>query len=516
MSIKTPPAESAEELTTLRSNAIGLPGVLFQSVTTMAPAGAVAFSLGAAIPFTGGALPLAVVFALIVCVLVALNIGSMARKLPSAGGYFTYVNHGLGPQMGWLTGWLFTFTYVLFVPLTLLVLGAVTDSFLSSTFHLSLGSNGWILYALIFAAITFGLTFFGIKISADVGVALGIIEISVFALLALFLIVSAGSGNTFATFNPASSLQGGLGGWQGVLFGVLFAFLAFSGFESSATLGEESHNPRRIVPLAILLATVIIGVFYVFCAYAGVVGWGFAKITTYPSDPNPWGTMAARVWGPFAFIAILVILNSALGNANAAVNAGSRMIFSMGRIKTFPAVLGQTNRYRVPGPAIILALVLGIIIMLWTGLVYGPTLAFAFVGATLTVPIILVYMATCLAVPFFYWREHRAEFNVWQHVVLPAIPFILLGVVIYFQFVPLPPAPFNMVGIIDGVWLVLGIIVVVFLSVRAPHALHEGTRLFAEEPEVAVATASVATAPKVEDAPGSDTIKPEDAPGSDA
>jgi amino acid transporter len=480
----TPPVES-EQITTLRSNAIGLPGVLFQSVTTMAPAGAVAFSLGAAIPFTGGALPLAVIFALIVCILVALNIGSMARKLPSAGGYFTYVNHGLGPQIGWLTGWLFTFTYVLFIPLTLLVLGAVSDSFLSSTFHLSLGTNGWIVYALIFAAITFCLTFFGIKISADVGVVLGIIEISAFALLAIFLIVEPGSGgDTLATFNPASSLQSGLGGWQGVLFGTLFAFLAFSGFESSATMGEESHNPRRIVPLAILLATVIIGVFYVFCAYAGVVGWGFAKITTYPSDPNPWGTMATRVWGPFAFIAILVILNSALGNANAGVNAGARMIFSMGRIKAFPSMLGQTNRFRVPGPAIILALVLGIIVMLWTGLVYGPTLAFAFVGATLTVPIILVYMATCLSVPFFYWREHRNEFNVWQHLVLPAIPFILLGVVIYFQFVPLPAAPFILVGPIDGFWLLLGIIIVVFLSVRAPQVLHQGSRLFAEEPEV--------------------------------
>ena len=293
----TPSAES-EQLTTLRSNAIGLPGVLFQSVTTMAPAGAVAFSLGAAIPFTGGALPLAVLFALVVCVLVSLNIGSMAKYLPSAGGYFTYVTHGLGPQVGWLTGWLFTFTYVLFIPLTLLVLGPVTDSFLSSTFHISLGPNGWIVYALIYAAITFALTYFGIKISADVGVVLGVLEICAFGLLAIFLIVDAGSGNTAATFNPASSLQSGLGGWQGVLFGTLFAFLAFSGFESSATLGEESHNPRRIVPLAILLATILIGIFYVFCGYAGVVGWGFAKITTYPNDPNPWGTMATRVWGP--------------------------------------------------------------------------------------------------------------------------------------------------------------------------------------------------------------------------
>src|SRR5260370_17776740 len=107
--------------------------------------------------------------------------------------------------------------------------------------------------------------------SLDVGVVLGLIEIVVFAVLSVFLIVHAGSGNTAATFNPASSQQPGLGGWQGVLFGMLFAFLAFSGFESSAILGEESHNPRPIVPRAILLSTIIIGVFYGFFAFPGIV-----------------------------------------------------------------------------------------------------------------------------------------------------------------------------------------------------------------------------------------------------
>src|SRR5207244_12004001 len=84
---------SSSEQATLRRNAIGLPGVLFQSITTMAPASAVAFSLGAAILFTGGALPLAVLIALIVCTLIAINIGAMARYLPSAGGLLTYVGH---------------------------------------------------------------------------------------------------------------------------------------------------------------------------------------------------------------------------------------------------------------------------------------------------------------------------------------------------------------------------------------------------------------------------------------
>ncbi len=479
MSIEsTPISNAAERPATLRANAIGFPGVLFQSVTTMAPAGAVAFSLGAAIPFTGGALPLAVVVALVACVLIAINIGSMAKHLPSAGGYFTYVSRGLGPQVGWLTGWLFGFTYLLFIPLTLLVLGPVTDAFLNTTFHFSLGPNGWIVWTLIYAALGFVLTYFGIKISADVGVILGGIEICIFGALSIWLIVSAGSGNTAATFNPASSLQPGLGGWQGVLFGMLFAFLAFSGFESSAQLGEESLNPRRTVPRAIFLATLCIGIFYVFCSYAGVVGWGFSKIAAYPGDPNPWGTMATHVWGPFAFLAILAILNSSLGNTNAGINAGARMLFAMGRIRALPGVLGRTNRYHAPGLAIALVVVIGTIIAIWAGLGYGTTTGFAFIGALLTVPILLVYMATCLSVPFFYWREHRDEFHIARHVILPAAPFILLAVVIYFQFVPLPAAPFNLVGPLNAAWLVLGIIIVVLLRLRAPEVLAQGNKLF--------------------------------------
>ena len=479
MSIEAKPL--AERSSTLRSNAIGLPGVLFQSVTTMAPAGAVAFSLGAAVPFTGAALPLAVLIALVVCLLVALNIASMAKHLPSAGGFFTYVSRGLGPQMGWLVGWLFTLTYILLLPLTLLVLGSVTDAFLSGTFHVSLGANGWIVYALIFAAVAFLLTYFGIKISADAGVVLGAIEIGIFVVLSLWLIIQAGSGNTLATFNPASSLQPGLGGWQGVLFGMLFAFLAFSGFDSSATLGEESRNPRRIVPRAILLATLCIGIFYVFCSYAGIVGWGFAKITAYPSDQNPWGTLAAKAWGPAAFIAIIAILNSALGIANAGINAVSRQLYAMGRIRAFPGLLGQTNRYHTPGRAIILAIIVGTILTLVVGLIYGPTLGFAFLGSLLTVPILLVYMATCLSVPFFYLKEHRSEFTILRHLILPTIPFILLAIVLYFQFVPLPPAPFILVGPIDAAWIILGIIIVAILNWRTPQVLQQGDTLFAAD-----------------------------------
>jgi len=150
----------------------------------------------------------------------------------------------------------------------------------------------------------------------------------------------------------------------------------------------------------------------------------------------------------------------------------------MGRIRALPGPLGQTNRYRTPGLAIVLDLVIGTILAIAFGLAYGPTLGFAFIGAILTVPILLVYMATCLSVVFYYRRKHPDEFNVVRHVLLPAVPIVVLAIVIYFQFVPLPPAPFNLVGPINVVWLVLGIIIVLVLNRRAPEVLKQGDKLF--------------------------------------
>src|SRR5947209_15992623 len=449
-------SSTTPEPTKLRANAIGLPGVLFQSITTMAPASAVAFSLGAAIPFAGGALPLAVLIALIVCSLIALNIGSLARHLPSAGGYFTYVSRGLGSPVGWLTGWLFSLTYLLIVPLQLLVLGPVMDSFVQQYFHLSFGAGGWAIWAMVFAIIIFGLTYFGIKISADTSVVLGAIEISIFVLLSIWLIVTAGNGNTAATFNPASSLEPGLNGWQGILHGMIFAFLAFAGFESSAPLAEEAHNPRRTVPRAILLAVISIGVFYVFCSYAGVVGWGFNNIAKYPLDPHLWGTMANRVWGVFSFVAIFAILNSALANANAGVNAASRVLYAMGRTNTLPAPLAHINaRFRTPDLAIIFTIIVGVVCTLLPGIYYGPSVAFGLLGTIITILILVVYMAICLAVPFFYRREHRTEFTILRHVILPVVPLVILVFPIIAQFVPAPSPPYNLAGPICAAWLIL-------------------------------------------------------------
>ena len=84
----------------LAREAIGLREVLFQSITHMAPAAAVAFSIIVGANFAAGALPLSVILALVGCLLVAVSIGQLARRLPSAGGFATYAARGLHPAVG--------------------------------------------------------------------------------------------------------------------------------------------------------------------------------------------------------------------------------------------------------------------------------------------------------------------------------------------------------------------------------------------------------------------------------
>ena len=91
----------------LERNAIGLTEVLFQSITFMAPAVAVALSIGFATTFALGITPLAVLLALIAVLFTAFSMGELARHLPSAGGMYTYVGRGLGSYAGWLLAWAF-------------------------------------------------------------------------------------------------------------------------------------------------------------------------------------------------------------------------------------------------------------------------------------------------------------------------------------------------------------------------------------------------------------------------
>ncbi|QBD77122.1 APC family permease [Ktedonosporobacter rubrisoli] len=343
--VKEPPVASASgtlpgQRATLKANAIGLPGVLFQSITAMAPASAVATALTPAVPLAGASLPLAVVAATIACIFIAACIGQLAVHIPSAGGLTTYISRSLGPHVGFLSAWIFLLAQPLLLPLLSLVWGPYLEDLVKLLTGIDIS---WIVWVIVGNAALLLLTYSGIQRSTVVSVILGSIEIGIILALSLTMILRA--PNDVATLTPAYSLQQSFGGWGGIFQGMLFAFLAFTGFEAAAPLGEETTHPRRTIPLAVIFSALGIGVFYTIGSYAGMIGWGVSHIAGYAASPAPWIELGQRFWGWLGPVLIsFVTINSALGNGNAGINATSRVAYAMGRSGTLPHLFARLSR----------------------------------------------------------------------------------------------------------------------------------------------------------------------------
>src|SRR6266480_4092080 len=213
----------------LRRGAVGLREVLFQSITDMAPGAAIAASIPAGAALAGGALPLSVFFALIACLFCAACVGMLARHMPAAGSLATYAARGLHPAIGFLVAWGYVLVGALIPPLVLLQLGFTTASTINAEWH-SYPANLWWPWAILGALIVLAAGFYGIRTSARLGTVLGLFEIGVFLVLAVFLVVHAGSSNTWSVFGTKYT-PSGFRGIAGVIGGSVYTVLAFGGFE---------------------------------------------------------------------------------------------------------------------------------------------------------------------------------------------------------------------------------------------------------------------------------------------
>jgi amino acid transporter len=407
----------------LRRDAIGLREVLFQSITDMAPGAAVAASIPAGALFAAGALPLAVIFALVACLLCAFCIGELARELPSAGSLATYAARGLHPSIGYLVAWAYALVGALIPPLVLLQLGFTVASTLHS--ELSVAANLWWPWVILGVLIVGTAGYYGILVSARLGTILGVFEILVFLVVGVLFIIHAGSHNTLNVFTTKYT-PSKYSGLSGVFAGSVFTVLAFGGFEGATPLAEEAKDPRRTVRRAVLLATLGIGVFYVFTTYAVTVAFGPARFGNFSTaGAASWEGMARSLFGFMWFFVFLAIVNSTIANSNAGVNVASRLSYAMGRVGAFPsffAVVNHRHRSPVVALAVVLAVTLGVTFGLGFG--YDPQTAFLMVGTGLTILLVSVYLITNVACFGYFWKTGR--FNPIRHGLIP-----LLGVLAF-------------------------------------------------------------------------------------
>jgi amino acid transporter len=472
------PADGGE--TQLNRGALGLPAITFQGVTHMAPAAGVMLSAPFIATFAGPAMGLAFGLAGIIALLLAHAVAQLARHLPSAGGFFSYISRALSPKLGFLVSWVY-FLYDALVPvLCTVIIGGYAQSTLKSEYGWYFP---WWLYAVIVWLALGVISYYGIKVSIVLAIALTLIEVGITMALSFWIFGKHGIHAHDLKYGftldgiPKPRLHG-------LFLGMVFSVLSYTGFESTAPLAEETRNPKRNLPRAIYIGTAVILVYYVIFGFATTIGFGTDRVTSaFPSSANPYYGIAKSVWGGSGTILILLaLINSGWGCSLAGQSAVVRVYYKMASVGVFPRQFARLHpKHKSPHVAIGVQTVFNIVFGIFCGITLGTVNTFGVLGAMITFGMVFVYGSALVAVPVFFWREHRDEFGVINHVVLPALGILSLAPVFYYNIVPFPPFPFEIAPIAVMVWLVIGIGVVAYLSKYRSKQLAASARLILDE-----------------------------------
>jgi len=453
----------------LHREALGLRDVIFQGITHIAPAINIVFTLPVIALAAGATMDISLLLAMIVCFFIANTVAQFSRYVPSSGGYYTFASRGLGPRFGFMTTWSYLIYDILGPAGAVGFLGFVMSGFLQSGTGINIP---WWVLSIATAIIVWILTYFGIRLSTRTTAILGGLEMLIMLALGITFLLNPGPGSTWlAPFQPIQAPTG-LGG---VLGGMVFAILALSGFEAPAPLAEETKLPNRLIYRAIFISLLIVGIFYIFMAYASAIGWGTGNMAAFANaSTNPYYTLSQKFWGIGWVLVLFAIINSTLAVGIACTNAATRVMYTMSQAGTLPSALGKIHPvHKTPYIAVHVEQIFQIVSFGLVGIIFGASQIFGFLGTITTLAVIVLYIMANIALTAFVRREHPEDFNILRHVIVPLVGTVLLIPVLYVTVYPVPAYPINLTPYIFIVLMVIGFVVMLIIAARRPEALDQ-------------------------------------------
>ena len=440
--------------TELRENAVGLPGMLMQGIATIGPSFAILASFVFIVSFAGLVTPWAYLFGGILLGLQALAAAQLAKVFPSAGGWYTWIARAFHPRAGFFAGVLFS---IWLPPVATLTMSFLAKTVLEPSIKAEYGVDvPWWIWVVAGVALVVFFAYQGISISEKALIITGTIEILIMVALAFTGLASPGPGGfSFGPLNPGNF------GLAGNLFlGVVFSIFAFSGWESTGPLAEESKNPKRNVPIGLVGSVVVLTVYFVFVTWGYLVGIGVSKVGSIPTaSAFPVATLAQRVWGGAWVLLLFALLNSAIALSIACFNGGTRTWYAMGRSGVLPKMVGKVNPTRKT-PVNAISLQVGVQVLAFVCvLIWGAENVFFSWANAITIGLVLMYVLCNIGVVRYYLTEGRAQFNPLLHIVVPVIASAAGVVVVWKSYF----SPFTSTGPVF--WGLMTFIVVLVLTV---------------------------------------------------
>jgi amino acid transporter len=486
-----------EEVPKLRKHAVGLGGVLFLTVTGSAPISAMLFNTPIMVGYGQGAgAPAAFIFAAIVLVVFSVGYVAMARKKTTTGGFYSYISHGLGRELGIGTGYGAVVAYSVFEASL-----AGGFAYFANLKLASFGVNiGWPWLALFMVLLISLLTFFDVRLSSTL-LAIGLI--SEIAILIIFDIFMFAKGHpTWGAINPVKAFSSFpasgklLAGSVGI--GLFFAFWSWVGFEMAPNYAEESRNPKRIVPRALYISVIGLGVFYTLTSWAPLFGYSSTHAAIAAAQGNAanfYLNPAKQFAGHWvASIMSYLIITGSFACGMAFHNTAARYMYSMGREGLLPAPLGRTHpKFKSPHIASLVQTVVSVVIIILFAVFTGTNdpnsqayLQLYGLMAVMGVIIILSVQAlVSLAILVYYERHHDDETHWWKTRLAPALALISQAFVVYLLFdnIDFLGSGFSYAkwfGPIDLVVVLAGVGAAFYFKKRKPEKYEQAGRLINE------------------------------------
>jgi hypothetical protein len=417
------------------------------SLALMAPSMAANINPQATAGTVGRAVPLAFLLATLGVLLIAYTFVRLCQRFHHAGSVYGFVGATLGARAGVVAGWSLLGTYVFYGVVTSTAAGIFGAAALDSL-GIWTDQPPWAGFVVAAVALLLVLVLAIVRVRGGTRVLLTIEGLTVALILVVAVVVlvrlatgtaPGGRGVDLSVFTPAPGTDG-----SALFLGIVFGFLSFAGFEAAATLGEETRDPRRTIPRAILGVAIFGGVYFVFVTAVEVMGFGaddaggrgvhqVAVADGRPRHELRGGLGGRRDHDRGRGQRVRLRAGVRGGRGPAAVRARPRR-----RAPRFVRG-GRTGRAAPRCPAdggVVLAMYL-VIAVAWFGLGGDPSTLFVASGTIGTLILLVVYaLATVGAAKLLFFSGTR-EVRV-AEVVIPVLALGLIGYTLFRNVYPYP------------------------------------------------------------------------------
>lgn len=417
-----------------------LPQVIIFGLAYMAPM-IVFGTYGILAETTHGSVPTAYVVALIAMLFTAYSYGKMVKAFPTSGSAYTYTRKSISSHLGFIIGWAILLDY-LFLPMVIWLIGSV---YLHSAFP---SVPLWI-WIIVFVVITSIINVISVKMTTNVNFFMMVFQLLVIAFFLILSIMNINlntGGNSFdhnPFFNSHSSLSS-------ILAGASIACYSFLGFDAVTTMSEETLQPEKTLPRAILLVTFIGGIIFVisscflYLVHPNYTDFQNLDSAAFEIAKQIGGTLLSSI-----FLAGMIIAQFASGIAAQA--SGARLLYAMGRDNVLPTKLFGYLNAKTKTP-ILNIVIIGAISLLAVNMDVTTSTSFINFGAFLT----FIFVNVDVIFHYYIKQKNRSSKDTFFYFLIP-----LVGAVLDFGlFLNLD----KNAKILGSIWTFIGIVYLAFLT----------------------------------------------------